>query len=112
MKTEIENAIKAFLANNNYIIEVNGTLEIFPQSATITYISSVTSSPYTSNKSNIAIEWEKEYQQAIANGGHTTFEGDIIFEIDKVKLKTTMFRYHFVNNPDKIVVDTLICARI
>ena len=112
MKTEIENAIKTFLANNNYQIEVNGTQVTFLQSATITYISSVTSSPYTSNKSNIAIEWEKEYQQAIANGAHSTFEADIIFEIDKVELKTTMFGYRFVNNPDKIIIDTLICTKI
>ena len=112
MKTKIENAIKTYLANNNYQIEVDESLESFPQNALITYISSVTSSPYASNNSNTAIEWEKEYQQAIANGGHTTFEGDIIFEIDKVKLKTTMLRHHFVNNPDKIVVDTLICTRI
>lgn len=111
MKTSIETAIKLFIANNNNKVLIDEVPIQFPPNASVVYISSCTSSPYEENKANTAIEWEKEYQQWLASR-EQSFEGDIVLEIDNVRLKTTMFRYHFIDNPNiKIVVEDLICTQ-
>lgn len=111
MKTKIETAIKTFIANNNNQVFVDGIHVSYPANAIVEYISSITSSPYEENTANTAFEWEKEYQQWHVTR-ETTFDGNIVFKINNVQLTTTMFRYHFVDDPNvKIVVDTLICTQ-
>ena len=111
MKTKIEVAINSFIANNNNQVPVDEVSVQIPPNASVEYLSSITSSPYEENKANTAVEWEKEYQQWLA-AGVTTFDGNIEFKINNVRLTTTMFRYHFDANPNvKIVVDELICTQ-
>lgn len=111
MKAKIETAIKTFIANNNNQVLVDEVHVSYPANAIVEYISSFTSSPYEENDTNTAVEWENEYQQWLVNR-EPSFEGDIVFEINNVRLKTTMFRYHFVDDLDvKIVVDELICTQ-
>lgn len=111
MKTKIENAINTFISNNNNQVLVDEVHVSFPANAIVEYISSFTSSPYEENDTNTAVEWENEYQQWLVTR-EQSFEGNIVFEINNVRLKTTMFRYHFVDNQEvKIVVEELICTQ-
>lgn len=112
MKTAIERAIKDYIIQTGTLLVDGNQIEV-SQNPCVRYITSETSSPYSPYASQNAYSWEKEREYwLIYNSMHTTFEGNVFFELNGTKYKSTSFNFEFDrNNSIKIRLNYLACTK-
>ena len=113
MKTAIERAIKDYLIQNGTLLVDGNQIEV-SQNPCIRYITSETSSPYSPYASQNAYSWEKERECWLAgNPNHTTFEGNLFFDLNGTTYKSTSFEYEFdADDRIKIRLNYLACTKV
>jgi hypothetical protein len=113
MKTAIERAIKDYIIQTGTLLVDGNQIEV-SQNPCVRYITSDTSSPYDSDANQNADSWEKEREYWLAgNPNHTTFEGNVFFELNGTRYKSTSFDYEFVeDNSIKMRLNYLACTKV
>lgn len=112
MKTAIERAIKDYIIQNGTLLVDGNQIEVSPNPC-IRYITSDTSSPYDPDSSQNAYSWEDEREYWLINNSmHTTFEGNVLFELNGTMYKSTSFDYEFdADDRIKIRLNYLACTK-
>lgn len=113
MKSAIERAIKDYIIQNGTLL-VDGNQIKVSQNPCIRYITSDTSSPYDPDSSQNAYSWEDEREYWLINNSmHTTFEGNVLFELNGTMYKSTSFDYVFdADDRIKIRLNYLACSKV
>lgn len=116
MKEAIEAAIKTYISSKKGVIMIDGGKESFLPDLIVSYLSTITCSPYDEQEE--ASAWENEYKQWKITGC-SSLVGNISFEVKDekhllgIKFETTTFFYDFVEDENiKIVIKKMICCKI